>query len=390
MRRLFLLGVAAALAACSGDRIAGVPGASDAVGAQFSGVGLGRPITVFTQNMYVGAPVEPILAETDPNLVPVRVAEAWAVLLATDFPARARAMADEIARTRPHLVGLQEVSLLRSQFPSDIVVPPGQTPNPLPNATDVEFDFLGTLLAELAARGAPYQAVASVQNTDVEVPRFDGIQDGVPVFTDIRLTDADVILARVDVAVANAAAANYQAKLPAPAGIDVLRGWTAVDATVGGTTYRFVNTHLESDFELIRFLQAQELMGILATEGRPVVLVGDLNSGPGRPPEDGGQATYDFILSTGFADAWAAHPQPTDGFTCCHAGDLSNLLPELEQRIDLILLRGPAAPGAALRVAGIQVLGDEARDRRHYGIWPSDHAAVAARLRLLPAAAVVD
>jgi hypothetical protein len=59
--------------------------------------------------MYVGAPVEPILAEPDPNLVPIRVAEAWATLLATDFPARARAMADEIARTRPHLVGLQEV-----------------------------------------------------------------------------------------------------------------------------------------------------------------------------------------------------------------------------------------------------------------------------------------
>lgn len=387
LRRIVLFGTAALLAACHGDRITGAPAKDlDGLDPDFSGAAAGAPLVVLTQNMYVGAPVEPILAEPDPNLIPVRVAEAWAIVLATDFPARARAMADEIARTRPHLIGLQEVSLLRSQFPSDIVVPPGETPNPFPNATDVEFDFLVTLLAELAARGLQYQAVATIQNTDVEVPRFDGVQDGAPVFTDIRLTDADVILARVGVPVANPAAANYQAKLPAPAGIEILRGWTAVDATVGGMTYRVVNTHLESDLELIRFLQAQELMGVLAAEAKPVVLVGDLNSGPGRPPEDGGQATYDFIRSTGFADAWTSRPQPTDGFTCCHAGDLSNLVPALSQRIDLILIR---ADGPGTVVGGIQVLGDDARDRRHYGIWPSDHAGVAARV-LAPRADIAE
>jgi endonuclease/exonuclease/phosphatase family metal-dependent hydrolase len=255
-------------------------------------------------------------------------------------------------------------------------VPPGQTPNPLPNATDIEFDFLATLLAELAARGLDYVAVAAIQNTDVEAPRFDGFQDGVPVFTDIRLTDADVILAWADVPVANAASANFQATLPTPAGILVLRGWTAVDATVGGLTYRFVNAHFESDFELIRFLQAQELMGILATEARPVVLVGDFNSGPGRPPEQGGQATCDFVLSAGFADLWTSRPQPDAGFTCCHAGDLSNLVPALNQRVDLIFTR---AAGRVL-LGPIQVLGDEARDRRRYGVWPSDHAGVVAGL----------
>jgi endonuclease/exonuclease/phosphatase family metal-dependent hydrolase len=377
MRRLLTLTLAGLLAACGTDRIAGPPSPDVELGLQ--NVAPAGPLTVLSRNMYIGAPVEPILAETDPNLVPVRVAEAWAVLQATDFPARARAMADEIARTRPHLVGLQEVELIRSQFPSDIVVAPPAVPNPVPNATVVEFDFLATLLAELAARGLEYQVAATVQDIDVEVPRFDGVQGGIPLFTDIRLTDRDVILARAGVPVANAAAGNYAAKLPAPAGIEVPRGWTAVDATVGGVTYRFVNTHFESDAEIIRFFQAQELMGILAAETRPVVLVGDLNSGPGRPEDQGGQATYDFILSTGFEDSWAAHPRAGDGFTCCNAGDLSNLTPGFEQRIDLVLVRG-----AGFLPLQVTLVGDQVLERRRFGVWPSDHAGVAASLILAP------
>jgi endonuclease/exonuclease/phosphatase family metal-dependent hydrolase len=377
MRRLLTLTLAGLLAACGTDRIAGPPSPDVELGLQ--NVAPAGPLTVLSRNMYIGAPVEPILAETDPNLVPVRVAEAWAVLQATDFPSRARAMADEIARTRPHLVGLQEVELIRSQFPSDIVVAPPAVPNPVPNATVVEFDFLATLLAELAARGLEYQVAATVQDIDVEVPRFDGVQGGIPLFTDIRLTDRDVILARAGVPVANAAAGNYAAKLPAPAGIEVPRGWTAVDATVGGVTYRFVNTHFESDAEIIRFFQAQELMAILAAETRPVVLVGDLNSGPGRPEDQGGQATYDFILSTGFEDSWAAHPRAGDGFTCCNAGDLSNLTPGFEQRIDLVLVRG-----AGFLPLQVTLVGDQVLERRRFGVWPSDHAGVAASLILAP------
>jgi endonuclease/exonuclease/phosphatase family metal-dependent hydrolase len=377
MRPRSLFALTAVLAACSADRITG-PSSPDVAVARSVTAPAG-PLTVVSRNMYIGAPVEPILAETDPNLVPVRVAEAWAVLQATDFPTRAKAMADEIARTRPHLVGLQEVELIRSQFPSDIVVAPPAVPNPLPNATTVEFDFLTTLLAELAARGLEYEVAATVQDIDVEVPRFDGVVGGIPLFTDIRLTDRDVILARAGVAVANAASGNYAAMLPAPAGIQVPRGWTAVDATVGGVTYRFVNTHFESDAEIIRFLQAQELMAILAGETRPVVLVGDLNSGPGRPAEDGGQATYDFVLSNGFADAWDAHPRSGDGFTCCNAGDLSNLTPEFDQRIDLVLVRGDG-----ILPLQVTIVGNQVNERRRFGVWPSDHAGVAASFVLAP------
>lgn len=375
MKRLLTLSLAALLAGCAGDRLVGPT--SDLTGgvATLQSANAAGELVVMTRNMYVGAPVEPVLAAA-PADIPLRVAEAWATLLATDFPTRAAAMAAEIAFRKPHLVGLQEVSLLRSQFPSDIVTPPGVPPNPIPNATTVEFDFLAGLLAELAARGLNYTAVATIQNTDVEVPRFDGVQNGIPVFTDIRLTDFDVILARADVPVANPAAGNYAVALPAPAGIDVLRGWTAVDAMVGGTTVRFVNTHLEAEAEIVRNFQAQELMGILALEPKPIILVGDLNTGPGRPAADGGQATYDFILSTGFLDAWSMKkPATQDGFSCCHLGDLSNRHPTLRQRIDLVLTRG--AVGGMLTNAWL--VGNTTGDYARYGVWPSDHAGVVAR-----------
>jgi endonuclease/exonuclease/phosphatase family metal-dependent hydrolase len=373
MRRLLLLTAAAALTGCATDRLAG-PDASDGTAApEWRAAAAAGELVVMSRNMYVGAPVEPILA-ADPGDVPFRVAEAWATLVATDFPTRATAMAAEIQARRPHLIGLQEVSLLRTQFPSDFVLG-----NPALNATDVAYDFLATLLAELGARGLHYVVGASIENTDVEVPRFDGIHPaGYPLFTDVRLTDYDVVLVRADVPWANAAAANFAVSLPAPAGIDVLRGWTAVDATVAGTTWRFVNTHLEAEAEIVRSYQAMELMGLLATETKPVILVGDLNTGPGRPADEGGQATYDFILGAGFVDAWdQRRPDAQTGYTCCQAGDLSNRHPSLVQRIDHVLFRG----GGGI-LTNTWLSGNTTGDFARWGVWPSDHAGMTARWTL--------
>lgn len=369
MRGVRLILLSLLVFGCATDRVAG-PNAGAAGDPAFGSANAATDLVVMTRNMYVGAPVEPILA-APPESIPFRVAEAWAVVTATDAATRARAMAAEIKRARPHLVGLQEVSLFRTQFPSDIV-----TGTLAPNATDVAYDFLALLLDALSAEGLTYVVGAIIENTDVEVPRFDGIHpSGVPLFTDVRLTDYDAILVRGDVPWSDAAAGNYSVSLPAPAGIDVLRGWTAVTALVDGMAVRFVNTHLEAEAEIVRYYQAAELMTLLAGESGPVVLVGDLNTGPGRPLADGGQATYDFILAQGFMDAWSdKKPATQDGFTCCHAGDLSNRRPMLRQRIDLVLTRGAMLPAATMHLAG-----DTPGDRARWGVWPSDHAGVTAR-----------
>ncbi len=49
-------------------------------------------IKVMSQNMYFGAPLEPIIAAPEEE-IPLRVREAWNTMVQTDFPARAKAMA---------------------------------------------------------------------------------------------------------------------------------------------------------------------------------------------------------------------------------------------------------------------------------------------------------
>ena len=176
-----------------------------------------RQITILDQNLYVGSPYTPVLIldPTDTNYVPkllMAVAEVYQTIVASDFPKRAQALAGEIAATQPDLVSLQEVSLIRIQVPGDLLMG-GTTP-----ASDVQLDYLAILLANLNQHGVHYAAVAIVTNMDIELP----MPTGTPaVFADVRLTDHDVILARVGVPpgqlrVSHPQAGNFQTALPLP------------------------------------------------------------------------------------------------------------------------------------------------------------------------------
>ncbi|MDH4220685.1 MAG: hypothetical protein OEW23_18150, partial [Candidatus Aminicenantes bacterium] len=48
-------------------------------------------IVVMTRNIYVGGNVDRVIEETDPNLIPVRVAETFAEVMSTDFNYRVEA-----------------------------------------------------------------------------------------------------------------------------------------------------------------------------------------------------------------------------------------------------------------------------------------------------------
>lgn len=195
-------------------------------------------ITVMTRNVYLGGPIGPILGAGSLAEIPALVTQMLATIQASDFPARAQALADEITAARPELVGLQEVSVFRIQFPGDYLAG-----NPVPAET-VVYDYLELLLDELAARGSSYVAVAIATGADIELPSALG--------EDLRMTDRDVILARSDVAIGNAQTGNYSVDLTVPVGgaggppVTLLRTWASVDATVYGQTIRFMNTHLET------------------------------------------------------------------------------------------------------------------------------------------------
>ena len=342
----------------------------------------GTEIRVLTRNLYVGAPLEDLFT-APADQIPVAAAEIWAAIQATDFPERAEAFADEIERERPHLVGLQEVSVFKLQLVSDLALG-GTMP-----ATDVQLDFLAELLDALAARGLDYAVAAKSTNFAAEVPIFNPaappLFPGGPTLSDIRLEDFDVVLVRSDVAWTNARTANFVARPVLELGgvtLELPRGWAAVDATIDGRTFTFVNTHLEpaeTGDGFFNVAQAEDLAATFAANPHPVILVGDLNS-----QADGGSTpTYGFLLDEGYEDAWT---RSSHGFTCCHADDLRNRRVEFTKRIDFVLVRGDLGfgPGGLRAASKPTVVGDQIPDRTPSGLWPSDHAGVAVAFRLPP------
>ena len=317
-------------------------------------------ISALSWNIYVGADVDAVigaLASPDPTDDFPALLQAIEILHETDFPARAEAIADEIARRRPQVIGLQEV------WKIDIDL----TGLGLP--IDVHIDFLPILASALAARGLNYSVAATIQNTDANP------------LPGLRVVDHDVLLVdRQRVTITSSVARHFAANIGTVApGVNIIRGWVALEAMIDGQSYSIVNTHLESGAGValsgLRALQTGELAATLAGAPR-VILMGDLNDVPGS-------AMYQVLTAAGFVDVWKALRPGAEGLTCCHAADLSDQRAEFTQRIDYMFSRGldKNKKDAAGRIT---IVGDQPRDRiTHPGhdIWPSDHAGLAVSLR---------
>ena len=319
-----------------------------------------EPLTVMTYNVYVGSSAEPLLSVENLGQVPGEVAIMYNNLIASDFPRRAVAIAQSIKTYQPHVIGLQEISLIRRQSPGDLLS--GGTVQ----AEEVVMDFLQILTDALQTEDLNYQVAAKVENLDIEMPML--TEDGL---VDVRLTDYDVILARSDVEISRPTSANYANALTLEVLLDleVKRGYAAVDATVSGTTYRVVNTHLEAFAEENRVAQTQELVDILADETLPTILLGDFNT----TATDG--TGYQILLSAGYEDLWQMDSEG-NGNTCCQDDDILNEVSDLSVRIDQIFVRNLELPTSVVT----QTVGDKSSDRLPTGLWPSDHAGVVAHI----------
>lgn len=313
-------------------------------------------LTVMTRSLYVGAGIEPLLGATNPATLYEAVQKIWQNVQATDFRDRAKALAAEIERTKPDVIGLQEAMLWRTQKPS------GAGP-----ATNVVFDYLQILLDELAARGLRYEAVTVFANSDAEFP--DKLDD-----LDIRVTERNAILVRSGVASANAQSAKFTKLRLADTSfglIPVTRSWQAVDVSIEGRSVRIVNTHLELDDDVpVQSAQVKEILAALESAPGPSIVLGNLNAVPGS-------VVHGLFDAARYADAWSSLHGSEPGLTCCYAANLlTDPADTLERRIDLVFA------GKGLTPLSAEVVGDEAADRTPGGRWPSDHAGVVARVEI--------
>jgi endonuclease/exonuclease/phosphatase family metal-dependent hydrolase len=369
LRPLLALPLALALAAgCGSDAASTAAARADAAAAaarlaEESIAGGNKLVPVMTRNLYLGADLDRVRAAGDQQAFLLATTTVWGMVKANDFHVRAEALADEIASQRPALVGLQEAYTWRKQTPGDLVL--GGTTL----ATDVVYDDVPELVAALRARHLEYRVAAEVTLFDFEAPVVDPAS---PIgFSDVRMTDHGVVLARADVQTEDGQGVVYDELFPVSVlgqDLPVKRGFASARVKYRGEWLRFVSTHLEAFDADVRVKQAIQLRDALAGEQLPVVLVGDLNSQPGSEGEA-------VLAAAGFQDTWAALEDGAPGLTCCFLEALAVPAPpaRLETRIDYVLTRGPIQP------RDITILGN---DEQVSGLWPSDHAGVSAVLRL--------
>ena len=338
---------------------------SDAVAASTGGTPDGGVVTVMTRNLDEGTDFGYVIAALQGQLPFTTAAAAtYGEVLASDVCGRAAAVADEIAAAQPDLVSLQEVA----EWTGPVATRCG-------GAVTTTIDARAALEDRLRERGAHYVEVHVLDEFD---------SSGIPGLP-FSFLDRDILLARVEPAgqltLSNPMWGHFATLLPLPIG-PVLRGWISVDATHRGRTVRVIATHLEGFNDVVQEAQAMELAAGPANTSLPVVLAGDLNTGPGSAQAD----TYTWLTSPaggGFTDTWAAtrprDPGYTDSFYLedqLPPGTISDPTPTASatpsERIDLVLVRGGAHPS------------EESPDYQ-VGLeipHPSDHAGVVAPIRL--------
>jgi hypothetical protein len=86
-----------------------------------------------------------------------------------------------------------------------------------------------------------------------------------------------------------------------------------------------------------------------------------------------------FTLN-GSTDAWTLQVQADEGFSCCQSEDLTNRKSALYERIDMVFSLTRPSHVLDMKLLGV-TLGDKTRPPGNGGLWPSDHAAVAAKLK---------
>ena len=355
-------------------------------------------VRAMTRNLYLGADIFRVVdaafiedenGNTIPNPNPqdifFAVAEVFQTMLYTNFPERAEAIADEIERCRPHVIGLQEASTYYIQTPSDLL-----NGNP-EQANELVIDFYSTLDAALKARGLHYEAFF-VTNADIEIPMVN--PESPTGLSDVRLVDHDILLVQRGLWTRNAYSDNYHYNLSLPLGgieVEFTRGYVAVEVMIHGKKVQCANTHLEirgeekSEFRVIQALQMNELLQVLDGGKGPVILLGDFNSSP--EDEVFGHALFGPIvppyrqaLMKGYSDAWLLQDDPDDGYTSGFDEYVSDPTAELTTRIDHIFIDPQKR---RIKSVEADVVGDEVEDMTPINhLWPSDHAGVVAKVRL--------
>ena len=370
-----------------------------------------------TQNQYVGADLFRLVGTSDFNANVIEVLE----LRTASLPAeRVQALAALIAQRMPAVVAVEEAY----KFTCTDSTPDDQTGCEDPA---IAAAFTDHLEGTLSALGGKYYAAAHVSNLDIAFPIvFKGE------LLTVTALDRDVILARSDVPTTKipfkhfclrpsitSDGCNYAlvASTTITIGgqdipVNIERGFVGVTAVINKQPYNFIATHLETrltetEGRIYQSGQAAELISYLTPlveSGVKTLVAGDFNSDPRNPVLTFSPEFLAYLSSQGvpdvllpylgippYTDVLTVHRRmdiasgrstgkgaPLIGMSCCQDEDLGNKKSVLYERVDL--LWSSVMP---TKVQDARLLGESTSNKTRpiaIGVWPSDHASVAAKL----------
>jgi len=330
----------------------------------------GGPERVMTRNLDAGSDFGYVIqAASDPTATQAQllgaISSTFQEMIASNIPQRADGIANEVLLLRPDLIGLQEVTTLRTG-------PYGEA------ASTVVVDGLQSLLQALQKKGLHYKAIAVQTNSSIDLPALDASYNLITV----GFTDSDAVLARTDLplsdfTISGIAMQHYSVVLPfslAGQTIPFLRGWISLQVKSRGVPYKFVTTHLETFSPDVQAAQTNELIAGPLNSTLPVILAGDLNSDANQPSWENGPA-FQILQAAGFQDVWSKLRPLNPGLTWPLFAEDPSGPATPRQRIDLIMTHGNGVKGWMVFRTGLFAWNSE---------WASDHAGVFGLFALLP------
>ena len=333
-------------------------------------------LRMMTQNLYLGANIGRLVLGEDPAAI-------WGTIQFTRFQDRAVALAKTMARHKPHVIALQEVSHYIIKVVSN-------------DHEILNFSFQDVLMRALEAQGLHYRAVAQSPGVDLTFPsKLDGVGD-----VTLQYQGYNLLLVDASIKVGNVEEKKYDTQLNYPIGGDLevafTRGYTVTELKKGMASFNVVNTHLEVyDPSHTQLAQAQELIEYINNVGTDMFVLGDLNSPSPNTSLAGADqmAAYQSFLDAGFQDSFLdVNRDSMDTSTCCYSETLTEEKGDLsEGRIDHILYRKKNnSTVAAAIVKRVFFTGLDSSDKApgalndssKPSLWPSDHLGVVMEISL--------
>ena len=328
----------------------------------------GRPLKVMTRNVYQGTDfVEVMSATSFPDFLH-QVTVTLDNVRATKPPLRMAEIAFEIADQQPDIVALQEVTLWST--------------GPSPYEMKTEYDLLQMVVQNLKFLGLRYKIAAVVPEFSFVAPSDTGLWVGTTMRNAILVRDSkdcdDLVVSNPQTGLFPE---EHTLSLTLPGATTptyVYRGWASIDVKMKDQQFRFITAHPESFVWQYEVLQVGDILQGPALTTLPVIMTADFNMRADDPTDPTYIYGYNAVTQyAGFKDGWATLATKAPGYTCCQLNSLLNTQSQLNQRIDLLFLRGP------FLVKSMKITGSAQIIRNILGLWPSDHAGVAGQLQFV-------